>query len=142
MVTQQICNDSVSHQAMAYQQTATRANVEFLKSSGGLRAGRQIRLNYGPQLAPAQLQGRIDPALWADFMGQVQALAGRHPYMAKPGGKQYSNWILAALVGEAVDSHNDTHLSFCLCSALCTPCMACAKPCWCRCCNWPFLFQP
>ncbi len=108
MVTQQFCNASISHQAMAYQQTATRANVEFLKSSGGLRAGRQIRLNYGPQLAPAQLQGRIDPALWADFMGQVQVLADRHPYMAKPGGKEYSNWILAALVGEAVDFHITT----------------------------------
>lgn len=87
---------------MAYQQTATRANVEFLKSSGGVRAGRQIRLNYGPQLAPAQLQGKLDPALWADFMGQVQVLADRHPYMAKPGGKEYSNWILAALVGAVI----------------------------------------
>lgn len=88
---------------MAYQQTATRANIEFLKSSApGICGGRAIKLNYGPQQAPTQLQGRVAPALWADFMSQVHALADRHPYLVKPGGKQYSNWLLAAVVGAVV----------------------------------------
>ena len=86
---------------MAYHQTPNRANIEFLKSSAGLRGGRTIRLNYGPQLPPPQLQGRIDPALWADFMTQVEVVANKHPYLVKPGGKQYSNWLLGAVVGKA-----------------------------------------
>ena len=92
---------------MAYQQTATRANIEFLKSSApGICGGRAIKLNYGPQQAPTQLQGRVAPALWADFMSQVHALADRHPYLVKPGGKQYSNWLLAAVVGRSTVRRN------------------------------------
>ena len=47
---------------MAYQQTPTRANIEFLKSSKGC-GGRVIRLAgaSSPQLIPQQLQGRMDP---------------------------------------------------------------------------------
>lgn len=60
-----------------------------------------IKLNYGSEMPPPQLQGRLDPHLWADFMGQVRAVADRHPYLAKPGGKDYSNWILAGLMGKA-----------------------------------------
>ena len=87
---------------MAYHQTPTRANIEFLKSSApGLCAGRMIKLNYGPELPPPQVQGRLEPALWADFMGQVRAVADRHPYLVKPGGKQYTNWLVAGLVGKA-----------------------------------------
>ena len=48
--------------SMAYQQTPTRANIEFLKSSKGC-GGRVIRLAGAsdPQLIPQQLQGRMDP---------------------------------------------------------------------------------
>lgn len=87
---------------MAYHQTPTRANIEFLKSSApGLFGGRMVKLNYGPEMPPPQLQGRLDPHLWAEFMGQVRAVADRHPYLAKPGSKDYSNWILAGLMGKA-----------------------------------------
>lgn len=87
---------------MAYHQTPTRANIEFLKSSApGLFGGRAIKLNYGPEMVPPQVQGRLDPRLWAEFMGQVRAVADRHPYLGKPGSKEYSNWILAGLMGKA-----------------------------------------
>ena len=87
---------------MAYHQTPTRANIEFLKSSApGVFGGRMIKLNYGPEMPPPQVQGRLDPRLWAEFMGQVRAVADKHPYLAKPGGKDYSNWILAGLMGKA-----------------------------------------
>ncbi len=123
---------------MAYQQTPTRANVELLKSSApGLCGGRMIRLNYGPQLAPAQLQGRVDPTLWTEFMGQVQVLADRHPYLVKPGGKQYSNWIFAALVGEdsqiLIADHAAKH-------QLDHTTWANTNSVYFRCCHWPFLF--
>lgn len=61
-----------------------------------------VKLNYGPEMPPPQLQGRLDPHLWAEFMGQVRAVADRHPYLAKPGSKDYSNWILAGLMGAVV----------------------------------------
>ena len=97
---------------MAYQQTPTRANIEFLKSSApGLFGGRAIRLNYSPQVVPAQLQGRLNPGLWAEFMTQVQVLADRHPYLVKPSGKHYSSWAVGAVVGRPV-----VHIS---CTAYC-----------------------
>lgn len=92
---------------MAYQQSPTRANIEFLKSSApGLCAGRAIKLNYGPEILPPQLQGRLDPSLWSEFIGQVRLVADKHPYLVNPGGKEYSNWLIAGLIGKAYLAQN------------------------------------
>eukprot|EP00891_Asterochloris_glomerata_P002843 jgi/Astpho2/2843/Aster-x1103 len=89
--------------SMAYQQTPTRANIEFLKSSKGC-GGRVIRLAGAsdPQLIPQQLQGRMDLATWAQFMGQVQHLADIHPYLASPDARQCCNWITCGIIGATI----------------------------------------
>ena len=118
---------------MAYHQTPSRANIEFLKSSAGLRGGRTIRLNYGPQVPPPQLQGRIDPVLWADFMHQVEFVANKHPYLVKPGSKEYSNWLLGAAVGKTTFATCVLELVVLRGSA---PLLM-----HCRSCHWPLLLQ-
>jgi hypothetical protein len=85
---------------MAYQESPSRVNVEFLKSSAGC-AQRVIKLNHSP-LVPSQLQGRIDPGLWGSFMTQMQQLADRHPYVVKPSGSQMLNWVLCGLLGAII----------------------------------------
>lgn len=68
---------------MAYCESQTRANVEFLRSTAKGK-GRVIRLNHLPNQMPVQLQGRVDPvrgmggALGAPRRWQGGAQAPRH----------------------------------------------------------------
>jgi hypothetical protein len=62
-----------------WQETALRVVVEFKKSNDGVH--RRINLTHRPETGlPPQLQGRIDPATWAAFIGEVQGVALTHPY--------------------------------------------------------------
>lgn len=86
---------------MAYQETPTRANVEFLRSQ--LKGqGRVIRLNHTPDQVPPQLAARVDPGLWHQFMLEVEGLANRHPYVVKPDAKQAGKWAACGAIGAVI----------------------------------------
>jgi hypothetical protein len=54
--------------------------VEFKRASGCV--SRKIELTHAKDRVPPQLNGRCDPAAWAEFMTDVEVLAAEHPSMA------------------------------------------------------------
>lgn len=71
--------------------------IEFKRSSAGVR--RVIDLSHSPDFVPSQLQGRVDPGVWAQLVGDLKKHAEGHPWVAKKSASYCCKYLVTLCVG-------------------------------------------